>query len=88
MRRAARRDDSEPEIIEALEAAGFTVQQLTLPVDLLLARRGWTGVAEVKTGKGKLKPSQVKFIDRWPNPVYILRSVEDVLALVKQAADC
>lgn len=83
MRRAARRDESEAEIIQALEACGFTVEQLDRPVDLLLGKVGWTGIAEVKTGKGKLRPSQARFIARWPNPVFILRSVEDVRQLAK-----
>ena len=84
MRLRARRDESEKAIVEALEAHGFTVERMDKPVDLLIAKRGWTGVAEAKTGKGKLRPSQVKFMAKWPNPVFVLRTVEDVQALARR----
>ena len=81
MRRAARRDGSEAEIISALEACGFTVQQLSqkdVP-DLLIAKGGRLWLAEVKTGKAKLRPGQQRFVTKWP--VIVLRSVEDVAQL-------
>lgn len=55
-RRAAKRDTSEPAIVDALNAAGFLVWR-ELPVDLLTYRydRGFQ-VVEVKTPYGKKAP--------------------------------
>jgi hypothetical protein len=56
MRRAARRDLSEPKIVEALEAIGCKVYR-SLPADLLVHRSawgaGWFRVLECKTPHGK-----------------------------------
>lgn len=63
MRRAAKRDANEPEIIEALEAVGcvvFPLNQEKLP-DLLVVRKdGVIFLLEVKNGEfyGKLTPGQ------------------------------
>jgi hypothetical protein len=77
MRRAAKRDDSEAGIIATLEAHGARVQTLSglnLP-DLLVLYRGRILLAEVKTGRAKLKPGQRAFADVWP--VEVLRTVQD-----------
>lgn len=86
MRRAARRDEVEAEIVEVLRAAGCSVTFLNgkdVP-DLLVGLRGQTIVAEVKTGKKALRPGQAEWHAAWrgSKPV-ILRSVDDALALVK-----
>lgn len=52
-RYAKKRDSAEPAIIEALEAAGWLVEQLDTPVDLLCWRGGLVKLLEVKTGRGK-----------------------------------
>jgi len=53
---AKKRDSVEPEIIAALERAGFDVWQRDEP-DLLVRKRGWppgiVQLLEVKTGRGK-----------------------------------
>lgn len=85
-RRAAKRDASEPAIVEALEACGFTVQRLSgadVP-DLLIGRSGITRVAEVKTGRKGLEPGQIAWWAKWRgNPKIELRTVEDVFALAR-----
>lgn len=48
MRRAAKRDQSEPEIVSALLAAGCKVWR-ELPCDLLIFSRGRFYCAEIKT---------------------------------------
>ena len=66
-RRAAKRDDSEREVIDTLEAGGATVQQLSgedVP-DLLVGLRGVNFLIEVKTGNAKLKPGQAKWHEGW-----------------------
>lgn len=78
-RRAARRDDSEPEIVSALEKAGWEVHR-ELPVDLLCLKRVGNTVKvrllECKTPQGKAgkarkrkdQPEQLAFCERWEVP--------------------
>jgi VRR-NUC domain-containing protein len=60
------RDSNEPEIILALELAGWKVFPLrsTGWPDLLCARHGVVQLVEVKGPKGKLKPAQAAFFPR------------------------
>lgn len=86
MRRAARLDINHAMIVEAFEAHGCTVLSLAavgrgVP-DLLVLDRERLLLVEVKTDKGKLTPEQVKFHAEWPT--HIVRSVEDVGALVRR----
>jgi len=78
-RRAAKRDDSEASIVDRLKALGAGVVRVSgenVP-DLLIGWRGMTLLAEVKTGKAKLKPGQVEFASNWRGaPVATLRTPE------------
>ena len=79
VRKAAKRDAVEREIIEALEAYGVAVTQLSqkgVP-DLLCSYDGRWFLVEVKSAKGKLTEDQQEFIDKhaW---VWIVRSKTDV----------
>lgn len=82
MRRAAKRDDAEPAIVEALKNGGAQVIQLSMPnvPDLLVYYRGAHALMEVKTGKRKLKPGQVDFAAWWQGPVFTVRNATDALA--------
>lgn len=53
MRYAAKRDQAEPPILEALERIGAQVWPLDYPVDLLVRFRDRWHLLEVKTGRGK-----------------------------------
>ena len=66
MRHAAKRDANEPEIIRALELAGWTVIPIsdTGVMDLLCIKRGIIKLLEVKSEKGKLTPAQEKTFAR------------------------
>jgi hypothetical protein len=76
VRRAAKRDVSEPAIVEALERAGWEVHR-ELPVDLLCLKRAGNVVKvrllECKSPQGKSgkarkrkdQPEQVAFCERW-----------------------
>ena len=69
-RRAAKRDDSEREVIDALEAGGATVQQLSgegVP-DLLVGVRGVAYLIEVKSGNKGLTPAQKQWHATWQGP--------------------
>ena len=80
MRRAAKRDISEPEIVSTLERCGFSVFRMDQPVDLLVGFRGQTYLVECKTGKGKLTVGQAQFIEQWRgHPVQVLRDAQEAM---------
>lgn len=81
MRRAAKRDTSEEEVVQALEAIGFAVERLSaegMP-DLLMSKAGRWYVAEVKTGKRGLTPAQVRMHQAARADIPILRNREDAI---------
>lgn len=82
MRRAAKRDENEPEIVRALERAGCLVERLDRPVDLLVARAGRLYLLEVKSKRGSLTAEQEKFLARgWPS-TRVVWDVPQALAAV------
>lgn len=89
MRRAAKVDRNQPEIVAALRSIGATVQPLHtvgqgVP-DLLVGFKGQTLLMEVKDGsrppsERKLTPDQEQWHENWTGgPVYV---VTDVTAAV------
>lgn len=91
MRAAARRDNNEPEVVRALELAGWTVVRVSdtgFP-DLVAVRRGVLRLLEVKGPKGELTEAQVKLHQRLAAaglPVAIVRSPEEALEAVNASA--
>lgn len=90
-RRAAKVDRNQAELVAAFRAAGWSVQHLHgvgagCP-DLCVAgaRAGVdvTALVEVKMPRGKLTPDQIAWRASWVGPAYIVRSVEDVCALIE-----
>jgi hypothetical protein len=85
LRRAARRDEAEPAIIEALEAVLATVQQISgegMP-DLLVGYRGRTVLLEVKSAGGRLTPAQEAWLAWWcGSPVVVVTTPAEALAAV------
>lgn len=85
--RHGRVDDVQPEIVRALRKAGASVVSLAdmgkgVP-DLLVGYRGATYLMEVKTGNGKLRASQEKFIAEWRGrKVDVVRSIRAALAVI------
>ena len=80
---AKRRDANEPEIAEALRAHGASVMFLD-KFDLLVGYRGNDFKVEVKTPKGPLTESQKEMIETWKgSPLYVARSVDEALAIMK-----
>lgn len=87
MRRAARIDANQPEIVAALRAVGCSVQTLAavgagVP-DLLVGVSGVNLLMEVKTASGKLTKDQVPWHESWRGQVAIVRSVDEALNLVE-----
>ena len=52
--------------------------------DLLICYRGILYLIEVKTEKGKLKDSQIKWHDGWGGPVKTLYSTDEAIAWIKE----
>ncbi len=86
MRRAAKVDSNQGEIVEALRAAGVSVQSLATIgngcPDILASREPDMWLIEIKGAKGKLTPDQVAWIHGWRGVVHIVRGVDDALELV------
>lgn len=86
MRRAAKRDTSEPPIINALRAVGATVYQISSPgiPDLIVGFRSVTYLLEVKTKKwSKLTPLQSEFMDTWDGgTVAKVRTPDEALKVI------
>ena len=61
MRRAARVDATQAEVVAALRAAGAYVWIIGLPVDLLIGFQGKTALVEVKVLTGVKKRKQSRF---------------------------
>lgn len=83
-RRNPKRDQNEPAIVAALEQIGFRVRRISEAgfADLAAYHRAY-GVLliEVKSARGRLTKAQLEHrADGWP--VHIVRSVDDVLALI------
>jgi hypothetical protein len=66
MRRAARVDQNQTQIVSALRAAGAYVWIIGLPVDLLVGYKGHTFLVEIKTdSKKRLTALQADFFKSW-----------------------
>ena len=91
MRRAARIDRNQPEIVEALRKLGASVQPLHtahdgIP-DLLVGFQGRNFLLEVKDGTKppsarKLTSCQVQWHREWSGQAAIVTSTEEAIALV------
>lgn len=84
-RYAAKRDQTETQIIEALRRIGATVYPLSdagLP-DLIVGYRQKTYLLECKSGKNKLNERQCKFFEEWRGGAcYIVRDMKEALIAV------
>lgn len=84
MRRAAKVDDNQEEIVKALRKIGVSVEIIGKPVDLLLWHRGHYSLMEIKNleGRDRLTEDQLKFIARWPGKIHIVHTPEQAIAEV------
>lgn len=88
MRRAAKRDDVEREIIKAWETMGAYVESVSGPglADTLVHYRGQVYRAEVKGAKRGLTPKQVENFTKAFNagvPTYIIRTTGEAVILLR-----
>jgi hypothetical protein len=92
MRRAAHVDSNQAEIVDALRAAGASVEPKLARVgegcpDLLVGIRKVTTVFEIKDGnkppsKRRLTKDEEKWHNSWSGSVYIVESVEQALQIL------
>jgi len=92
MRRAAKIDSNQNEIVEALRRCGASVlitSQLKNCFDILVGYNGINYIVEIKDGKKppsqrKLTQGEIKFRDNWRGgKYYVIESVEDALKMIK-----
>ena len=91
VRRAARTDLNQGEIVRALKAAGASVSLLHrvgegVP-DLLVGWKGVNLLLEVKGLSGKLTPAQGRWHDEWEGRVHVVRTAVGALALLHGVED-
>jgi YHS domain-containing protein len=92
MRRAARIDTNQPEIVKALRKAGASVlitAQLKNCFDILVGYNGINYIMEIKDGKKplsqrKLTEGEFKFKESWKGGTYyIVNSIDEAFKIIK-----
>lgn len=87
MRRACKVDANQAEIVQALRDAGATVKDLSKVgqgcPDLLVGYNTVNYLIEVKVPGGKLTPDQRVFHSQWLGKVYIVRTSDEALRIIK-----
>jgi len=87
MRRAARVDANQDQIVSALRGAGAYVWIIGLPVDLLVGYKNHTFLVEVKsTSKKRLTSLQADFFENWMGGTLCrIDNAESALRMLKVA---
>lgn len=88
MRRAARVDANQDQIVAALRAAGASVEVIGKPVDLLVGWKGQNWLVECKDGSKTpgnrpLTRAQKDFIPNWRGQVSVVLSPAAAIALIR-----
>lgn len=83
MRHAARIDNNQTAIVDALKKVGVSVEIIGKPLDLLICCRGETALMEIKNPERSEEwtKDQVEFIARWPGKIHVARSAEEAVRL-------
>jgi hypothetical protein len=93
VRRAARVDSTQRDIIAALKAAGATVEVLKQPLDLLVGYRGTWALVECKSSRyeaqGRVtdtRKRQLEFRERHPNggPIHTVWTPEQAIDAIQK----
>lgn len=94
-RSMTRPDADQQAILKKLKAAGFSVELIGRPLDLLIGKNNVTLLAEVKgrpgpkggvSGKGRqLRPSQVKFFETWKGSQPVVLTLDDCVETATRA---
>ena len=89
MRRAAKVDVNQPEIVKEFRSLGWYVliiSQLKNCCDIIVSKNGRTIAVEIKDGsqppsKQKLTEGEAKFMNEWQGEYKIINSVDAVIKL-------
>ncbi|MEW5968993.1 MAG: hypothetical protein AB1706_03840 [Pseudomonadota bacterium] len=93
VRRAARIDANQNEIVKALRQVGASVQSLASNgkgcPDLLVGFRGVNWLLEIKDGQKvksarKLTPDQVEWHESWCGQVHVIESIDQAIKLISK----
>jgi len=86
MRRAAKVDANQAEIVKALRTVGCSVLSLASigkgAPDILLGYKGKNVLMEIKREKGKLNDQQQEFKADWRGELCVVRSVDEALLVL------
>lgn len=86
MRRNARADPNQPEIVQALRDVGASVIHLHMVgrgcPDILVGFRGHNTLMEIKTEKGKLNKKQEEFFVAWFGKCHVVRTIDEALEVI------
>lgn len=86
MRRAAKVDENQPEIVKALRQIGASVavtSQLGAGFpDLVVGLRGETFLLEIKTPAGRMTHDEIEFMSEWRGHYMVVRNVEQAIDAV------
>jgi len=92
MRRAAKIDANQPEIVDALRSFGCSVQSMAAigkGCPDLLAWSPWVGaqLLEIKDGAKPpsaqaLTPDQIRFHAKWGGPIHVVKTVDEALVVM------
>lgn len=90
MRRAARVDNNQHELVQALRKIGAKVYHIRKPLDLLVGYRGKNILVEVKRPEKKghadeFTKEEKDFIDGWSGQVAICYTIEEAISVVVAA---
>ena len=90
MRRAAKIDANQTEIVDAFRKLGCCVQSLAalgkgVP-DIMVSLGGITWLVEIKSGKSKENPLQTAWASSWLGCRAVVRDIEGVVVTVKTMA--
>ena len=88
MRRAARVDNNQAEIVDLLrQIPGVTVEPIGKPVDLLIGYRGLNFLIEVKNKDGfdTLTDAQIRFISEWKGQIRVAHTFDEILKLLQES---
>ena len=93
MRRAAKIDANQTEIVNALRQVGASVQSLASTgkgcPDLLVGFRGVNWLLEIKDGQKvksarKLTPDQIEWHESWCGQVHVIEDIDQAIKLISK----
>lgn len=83
MRRAARTDSNQADIIQGLREIGARVYYIKEPMDLIVGYRKKTVILEIKTEEGRMTRQQAEFLAEWDGgPAFVVRNREEAINLI------